>query len=46
MQSPTSAFDIYGLWGASDSEVFGVGQNGYALFFDGTSWETLSSPMG
>ncbi|HPE46288.1 MAG TPA: hypothetical protein PK380_10520, partial [Deltaproteobacteria bacterium] len=27
MQSPTSAFDIYGLWGASDSEVFGVGQN-------------------
>lgn len=35
---------LLGLWGASPSAVFAVGDNGRILRFNGTSWSAMASP--
>lgn len=35
---------LSGIWGASASNVFAVGDSGRILHFDGTAWDTMPSP--
>jgi hypothetical protein len=36
-------FDLYGVWGASSSDVYAVGSNGAILHYDGNEWSTMTS---
>jgi hypothetical protein len=42
MVSGTSE-SLYGVWGASSSNVFAVGSQGTILHYDGSTWSTMAS---
>ena len=43
IQTSGTGLTLYGVWGASPTDVFAVGENGTILHYDGSSWESMSS---
>jgi hypothetical protein len=35
---------LFGVWGASEKEIFAVGTGGKAIFYDGTEWKDQPTP--
>ena len=44
MESGTTEH-LNGIWGSASNHIFAVGDNGTILYYDGTSWSTVASPV-
>lgn len=40
----TTPFSLYSIWGTGPNNIFAVGDAGYIVHYDGTSWELMDVP--
>ena len=43
--SESIAYDLHGLWGFGDSDIYCVGHGDTLLHYDGTAWAAMVSPV-
>jgi hypothetical protein len=42
-QASGTTWTLYGVWGASSTDIFAVGENGTILHYDGANWDSMDS---